>query len=219
MSEHKIFGLGLSRTGTTSLHAALVALGISACHYPRAAGVAWFRGQYRHTSMDAYDAYTDLPTPAFYAELDRAWPEARFILTCRDVDRWLDSVGRFSARRPLPTRVGFEEAARLAVYGTLTFVPERYRNVYVRHCDNVIGHFAGRPGKLLVFDLDRNVQLADLCAFLGLGVPDLPYPTVRLPELIGNGMGVVAARDMARKQPLMIERIRQLAREAPARAT
>ena len=40
----KIFGIGLSRTGTSSLHLALLTMGIPAIHYPRKMAQYWMRG-------------------------------------------------------------------------------------------------------------------------------------------------------------------------------
>ena len=76
----KIFGIGLSRTGTTSLTLALSELGLHAYHFPRGREV-----------IDSVDAATDTPVAAWYQDLDAAYPDSKFILTLRHRPEWLDS--------------------------------------------------------------------------------------------------------------------------------
>lgn len=80
----KIFGIGLSKTGTTSLAHALEILGYRTKDYP---GLSRYRaGDLSSVDLavvDAYDALTDTPIPSFYRELDQRYPGAKFILTVR----------------------------------------------------------------------------------------------------------------------------------------
>jgi len=89
----KVFGLGLSRTGTRSLTAALHVLGIDTMHYPMdpASLETLVRGDARFPLLDHYDGITDITTIPFFAELDRLHPGAKFILTTRDEASWLRS--------------------------------------------------------------------------------------------------------------------------------
>ena len=88
----KIFGLGLSKTGTTSLAHALDILGykVRDC-----LGITIYRkGQISsidRTALKNYDALTDTPIPSFYRELDIEFPNSKFILTVRELDAWLNS--------------------------------------------------------------------------------------------------------------------------------
>jgi hypothetical protein len=88
----KVFCLGLSRTGTSSLHAAALILRIPAIHYPIELTPRWFNGDFSRAATEPYQLISDLPTPLFFEEFDVAHPGAKFILTYRNVDRWLDSV-------------------------------------------------------------------------------------------------------------------------------
>ena len=89
----KIFGIGMPKTGTTSLHRALVELGFEALDFPHdPATVAELRaGNYRLSILEQVDALTDTPIPAVFAQLDREYPGSKFILTVRDMDSWLES--------------------------------------------------------------------------------------------------------------------------------
>ena len=86
MNSHqsKIFGIGLSKTGTTSLARALEILGYKTRDY---LGVT----SYSHGDLssidleviDSNDAFTDTPVPSFYRELDR-YPERIGVATNGD---------------------------------------------------------------------------------------------------------------------------------------
>ena len=79
--EHtgKVFGIGLSRTGTISLAIALGMLGYDSIH---AEGMHHIR---------LFQACTDTPVAARYRRLDKLYPNSCFILTVRGVDGWLES--------------------------------------------------------------------------------------------------------------------------------
>jgi hypothetical protein len=89
----KIFGIGLSRTGTTSLHAALGILGYRSIHYPQLDRL--------YELVDDHDAASDTPVACSYRQLDARYPGSRFILTVRDFRAWLESTRAF-ADRPIP---------------------------------------------------------------------------------------------------------------------
>jgi len=95
----KVFGIGLSRTGTTSLADALEGLGVSTIHFPsdpetRRELISFLDGEtaaLRLSVLELVDALTDTPVCAAYRALDQAYPGSKFILTTRDEDEWLRS--------------------------------------------------------------------------------------------------------------------------------
>src|SRR5438105_11325665 len=85
----KIFGIGLSKTGTTSLANALQILGYKTKDNMGVVNYATHDLSSVHLEVvEAYDALTDTPIPSFYRELDARYPGSRFILTVRDSDEW-----------------------------------------------------------------------------------------------------------------------------------
>ena len=73
---HKVFGLGLSRTGTTSLGTALNQLGINTIHYPHDA-VTQRELELRSgvlSILNKYQGIVDISVVPFYHQLDRAYP-------------------------------------------------------------------------------------------------------------------------------------------------
>ena len=101
----KIFCIGLSKTGTTSVTDALKILGYDAVH--------WYatRLAFRYVDdetcdgididwsfFERHDAFADTPIARIYPRLDERYPDAKFILTLRDADAWLASFADQFAR-------------------------------------------------------------------------------------------------------------------------
>lgn len=202
----KIFGLGLSRTGTTSLHAALVLMGLSAVHYPlsyRNLARHWMDGDFSPAHTAPFRCYSDLPTPIFFRDLDRSHPGSKFVLTLRDEDAWADSIERQYAR-PLPPspKNPIRHRMRELAYGSIGFDRTRYLDAYRRHHDNIRDHFAAEPDRLLVLDLSRDADAWQrLARFLGLSVPARSFPHLRVPDL-GN-LSWVTADELPQKSARM----------------
>lgn len=183
-TEPKIFCIGLSRTGTTSLHLALVALGITSSHYPGAAAWDWLNGDTSAATTRRYRAYSDLPVAAFYKALYRSHPDAKFILTVRHPDAWVRSTGRFlQARRPPSQLTILRDYFRLAVYGRMVFEAEDFRDRFLRHNAEAAEFFADKADQFLRIDIDEGFDWAPLCRFLGEPAPAFSFPHATSPYL------------------------------------
>lgn len=179
----KIFGIGLSKTGTTSLSIALNRLGIETVDYPH--DVDTLRelehGQYGLSILRKYQAVTDISVAVYFAQLDRAFPGSKFILTVRDKESWLPSVEahwKFTlkwANRNKTFR-DFTYFIHAATYGSYTFNRDRYSYIYDQHVRNVKDYFRDRPEDLLVFDICGGEGYPKLCKFLGLPPLDEAFP-------------------------------------------
>jgi hypothetical protein len=183
----KVFGVGLSRTGTRSLTNALQILGFNPVHYPLDPDTYHeiANGQYDLTLLKHHDGITDITVAPFFAQLDKMYPDSKFILTVRDKERWLRSCQYHWANAP-----AFEEtddpeyAHRLAVrrffrastYGCYDFVPERFAWVYDQHLKAVTEYFQDKPGRLLVMDITRGDGFDKLAPFMGCPLPCTPFP-------------------------------------------
>jgi hypothetical protein len=180
VKETKVFCLGFHKTGTSSLRAALRSLGYRVAGYNEFRHLAQKPGLTRDevaalalTVMRDFDAAQDSPWPVLYRELDAAFPGSKFILVTRDPQKWIASaLGDFGDQG--------NEIRRL-IYGP--DAPKGHEAEwlarYARHNDEVRAWFAGRPQDFLSLDLDRGeVGWARICPFLGLDVPDRPWPHV-----------------------------------------
>ena len=68
----KIFGIGLSRTGTKSLSEALGIMGFKTAHYPcdRKTYIELTTGNYTLSILKKFDGITDITAVPFYPQLD-----------------------------------------------------------------------------------------------------------------------------------------------------
>jgi hypothetical protein len=158
----KIFGIGLSRTGTKSLYTALQILGYKAIHYPLS-----------EEDFDKFEVLTDTPISWRYKLLDGRYPNSKFILTVRDLPQWLKSCERFFFNKE-PNM--WDQMNRLMCYGTVTFNKDRFAAAYQSHLTGVQAYFANRPNDLLVLNVTGGDGWEKLCAFLDRAVPKVSFP-------------------------------------------
>jgi hypothetical protein len=168
----KIFGIGLSKTGTTSLHHAFKELGFESKHFPKVPEI--FTGRFR--CLDKYDAACDVSIVPYYPQLDAAYPGSKFILTVRDVDDWLQSMESWWRRERKPSEYIIQ--VRLAVFGVHAFHAGRLKYVYEKHAADLEKYFAGRPDDLLVLNICGGEGWEKLCPFLNRPAPETSFPCV-----------------------------------------
>ena len=163
----KIFGIGLSKTGTTSLANALQILGYKVKDNM---GVVEYRaGDLASVDLDlvdAHDALTDTPIPSFYRELDARYHGSKFVLTVRDSEGWLKSCKKQFTERFATVQTDAHRRLFLDLYGTDVFDNQQFANGYDRFVAGVREHFKDRPGDLLVINVTAGEGWEKLCAFL-----------------------------------------------------
>jgi Sulfotransferase domain len=168
----KVFCVGFHKTGTTSLHRALEALGLRCKGFDGELLGRYAAGERSSllTVAESYDALRDWPWPLLYRELADRYRDGRFILTVREPSPWLKSLMRH-AKRTGPTE------ARRIVYGHA--MPhgheERHLEVYRRHNEAVADFFRGRSS-FLVLRTEDELDYPPLCRFLELPVPGSEFP-------------------------------------------
>jgi hypothetical protein len=171
----KIFGIGLNKTGTSSLHRALTALGYTSIH----AGGPPFRALIDRaideqvpllTHLPEADAYSDLGRlTTNFALLDAQYPGSRFVLTTRPVDEWLDSRRRHVERN----RERKERGQYDGVF--LNIDLDRWRQDFENHHRAVRSYYADRDN-LLEMRITEGDGYDELCPFLGVDIPEDPFP-------------------------------------------
>ena len=90
--RRKIFGLGFSKSGTTTLNAMLEhALGIHCCHWDCQDNVLW-RTYTTKAQYDMYDCYTDPGDEVDFYQLHLWYPDAIFLMTTRQAKATVTSM-------------------------------------------------------------------------------------------------------------------------------
>jgi 3'-phosphoadenosine 5'-phosphosulfate (PAPS) 3'-phosphatase len=173
----KVFGIGLSKTGTTSLARGLDLLGYTV---KDCLGLSKYKkndlDSISRSALDSYDAFTDTPIPSFYRELDEAYPGSKFILTVRDIDDWLTSCKKQFTPKLAEKRSDAVNRMFLDLYGTVVFDEARFRDAYTRFVNGVMDHFKDRPDDLLVIDIAAGEGWEKLCPFLNRPVEAGLFP-------------------------------------------
>lgn len=199
----KIFVVGLSRTGTTSLHLALVVLGRPSVHYPSSAVVRWMYGKFERDELSDFEACSDIPVAIYFRELDRRYPGSKFILTTRDERSWLDSTRAWWANTPPSDRSTLlRDMVRLAAYGSATYCEDRFLRRYREHLSQVREYFSGRAPSLLELDVAAEDKWRKLSRFLDVPEPVIKYPHARSPRL--GEFRVVRREDLIEKREKLL---------------
>ena len=165
---NKVFGIGLSKTGTTSLNAALNLLGIPSIHLPH------FLNQIKD-----FDGATDIPIAMAYQKLDQLYPGSKFILTIRHLRNWLRSCQLHQQRLEQIFEGQIPDWLKeltIQCYGQWEFESAVWSNVYRRHLQSVVEYFQHKRSQLLILDICGGQGWQELCSFLNCKAPNIAFP-------------------------------------------
>jgi hypothetical protein len=189
----KVIGAGYPRTGTASLKAALELLGVGRCYHMvellgRPGDWPLWTQALEGKPMDFdeilrdYAATTDAPGCFFYRALGAKYPAAKIILSIREGDGWFRSTQETILSADVSRRFAAAPPEFNTLMRKMGWHPDdpatHDRNAMVArmtaHNEEVT---ASMPrGRLLIFEPAQG--WAPLCGFLGLPVPDVPFPHV-----------------------------------------
>jgi ribosomal protein L30/L7E len=194
-TKSKIFCIGLNKTGTTSLHAALKILDFSSVHYrTETINIKTLirennaSGSYLLKGIEHFDAYSDWNDPDtnhLFKQLDVLHPGSKFIFTTRELEGWLRSREKHV--------LSFPELKTLRLNNPgndwYWINKSKWRKEYFKHHLDVFKFFENRKQDLLVFDVAKGDGWGELCAFLEVDIPEKPFPKRntaerRTPEVI-----------------------------------
>lgn len=186
-----VIGFGVGRTGTFSLKHALDQLGFGPCHHMEEVDVTseaqrrlWIAAAHGEVDWEVayagYRAAVDWPTAAFCSELSTAYPEAKFLLTVRDPERWYQSFSSTIALLVEPGKLPPELAPFLDMLVPILnktgfFLPASKDEILSAYHAHVARVKALIPAeRLLVYEVAQGWE--PLCAFLDVPVPTAPFP-------------------------------------------
>ncbi len=201
---------GFGRTGTLSLKLALEQLGFGPCHhmeevFQKPEQVPHWERAAKHEPVDwnavfdGYRAQVDWPGAHVWRDLLVAFPDAKVVMSVRPEDKWWNSFSGTILKlfqthdgMPLPPHVRAMLGAADAMIIQQTFGGRADDR------DTAIAAFRKRladvkatvpADRLLVFDVAQGWE--PLCAFLGVPVPDTPFPhrntTTEFWEIVSGG--------------------------------
>lgn len=169
-NRKKVFSIGFNKTGTTSLHALFVSLGLSSYH-----GTAWRHSGRNFRYLVSYDCFSDGP-PDDFIELDKLFPKSKFILQVRELDGWVYSRLAHIARKKQNGTWQYRLYWNNTKEDVLQWIKQRNE-----HHMAVMAYFDQRPEDLLVVNFIRDPEAAaKICRFLGFAErPARPQENIR----------------------------------------
>ena len=173
----KIWGIGLGRTATKSLHQGLELLNLHTLHNPPF---------YNDLLKPEIDGAIEGAVLGNFKNLDLRFPDSKFILTIRALHSWLQSAQRaIETLYPLSRLKEGDEFYNCMIrnwsqrYGALNYDEDKLIEKYYQHHADVIAHFKGRMDQLLIIDLTaQNNHWKPLCTFLNKDIPTQDFPHV-----------------------------------------
>jgi Sulfotransferase domain len=162
----RCWGVGLSRTGNTSLCAALDILGYDpVLQDPTFEQLRTLEGGCGNNVV------------LHFKYLDYIFPGSKFVLTTRSVDGWLASSERSHRLNPRPVAGEHERIARrMAIYECVGYDEPTLTAAFHRHHADVRRYFRHRPSDLLELDATAGDGWNLLCPFVGEAEPSVNYP-------------------------------------------
>ena len=166
---NKIFIIGLPRTGTTSVSAAMLDYGFKVAHTA-----------YTKRAFELADVISDAPCFCDYKELDKLFPGSKFIYLERSLEHWLPSI-KMLVKKMLaeldPARGYLHPVLKRSFNTTFALTNTRATNTdlneshfiecYLNHQNAISNYFANR-NDLLKINIGDHGSLQSLLGFLNI---------------------------------------------------
>ncbi|MFN3232051.1 MAG: sulfotransferase family protein [Alphaproteobacteria bacterium] len=205
----EVIGAGFGRTGTLSMKLALEKLGFGPCYHMMEVfqnegfDVHWKNAAYGE-AMDwdevfkGYKATVDWPGCSYWKELAEFYPDAKVVLSVRDPVKWHQStqntifseamMKRAAEGPPNENRIGMMKKILGDTFGGRVADRDHAVAVFNAHIEQVKRTIPA--DRLYVYDVGEGWD--GLCDFLGVPVPDEPYPRTNSTDEFGVIFGGMA---------------------------
>jgi hypothetical protein len=177
---YRIFGLGMNKTGTSSLERALRQLGVGPIATQELVNrTALIDSLFDHKNYEPalrfaapYRVFEDRPWNVWdmYSRLDERYPGSRFILTRRDPGSWWRSVHRWITVTKPHMSALYQRHLEAVSLGERDMI-----DAYERFNRNIVDYFAGRDD-FVELNFEAGHGWPELCNFLDLPVPATNFP-------------------------------------------
>ncbi len=173
----KFFCIGHFKTGTTSYSRAMRLMGVADLHFPPKYAQQLISHGVQPWALREWDSISNLHELE-YAQCDGLYPGSKFVLTTRDVDKWLPSIQAHMQHGWAPELQSLFNARFQKIFGVpcrgSAFDELKFRRVFKQHDEAVREYFSA--DQLLVLDLDSGRDLLqELADFVGRRVT---YPHI-----------------------------------------
>jgi hypothetical protein len=182
---NKLFIIGLPRTGTTSISVALLDYGFKVAHTA-----------YTKRAFELADVISDAPCFCDYPQLDKLFPNSKFVYLDRALTTWVPSM-QMLLNKMLPEltpKTGYLNPVLKRsinnIFGPLTAtdpLSQQYLSTcYLKHQQEVFNYFLSR-NDFLKIDLSHDDSLTRLLQFLDISTANAgKFPRLNVGRVVDN---------------------------------
>lgn len=180
----KVVGVGLPKTGTTTLGYCFRRFGYKHRGYDMDLALQAKRNQLSRVlaETEKYEAFEDWPWFMVYKEIDERFPGSKFILTIRkDTETYVRSLRGHHEREGIRNKDFVKPYWWDEVHGVAPdqWDYEKSAKRYETHNRDVLEYFRARPNDFLVVCWENGDGWAELSNFLNRRCPDEAFPHLR----------------------------------------
>ena len=170
--QPKIICIGWHKTGTSTLGDALLDLGYTVTGAREDLAYSLLDGDIEPALEVAknFEALQDVPFAALFKELDKAFPNSKFILTVREEQAWLNSAKKHFKNK------NYKLHQWLYGNGVIEGNEDIYLARYRQHYQDIKSYFKDRRDDLLVMNFSQGDSWETLCSFLNQPIPRKAFP-------------------------------------------
>jgi len=160
--KRKIFLIGFNKTGTSTLCNYFYRNNIPSIHWDEGKiarkmednfnkGLKILNGYENFIFFSDMEDYINLNYAhmTYFKELDKDYPESKFIFNIRNVDNWIRSRNKHMNGE-------YTNYICNKLNMTKEELNNKWKKDFYEHKKNVIDYFTDKPGKLLIFDIEKD---------------------------------------------------------------
>jgi len=182
---NKLFIIGLPRTGTTSISVALLDYGFKVAHTA-----------YTKRAFELADVISDAPCFSDYPQLDKIFPNSKFVYLERTLEHWVPSM-QMLLHKMLPElnpKNGYlNPVLKRSIRDTFALsettaplTPSHLETCYLAHQQKVVEYFSDR-NDLVKLDVSKNGSLKNLLIFLNIEDENASeFPRLNVGKLVND---------------------------------
>jgi len=182
---NKLFIIGLPRTGTTSISVALLDYGFKVAHTA-----------YTKRAFELADVISDAPCFSDYPQLDKIFPNSKFVYLERTLEYWVPSM-QMLLHKMLPElnpKNGYlNPVLKRSIRDTFALsettaplTPSHLETCYLAHQQKVVEYFSDR-NDLVKLDVSKNGSLKNLLIFLNIEDENASeFPRLNVGKLVND---------------------------------
>lgn len=185
---HKVFGIGLNKTGTSSLKRALVTLGYNHSDLRGYLTYKYFNNRFDQIfdRVEEFDSFEDWPWPLLYKQVfEKYGKNARYILTRRgSAEAWLESLKAHT----LTTNPDNNPRKRIFGYDYPHGAEAQHIDFYERHLFETRKFFASQGASDVLCEVcwEEGDGWRELCGFLNEPTPNATFPHLNRRSIATN---------------------------------